>query len=61
MVWLPSKTCSSIVDEFCPEVNLFCDASHLESWRTSAGDPPGTGLSIAQVVELGRRWWGEFH
>ena len=60
VVWLPSKTCSSVVDEFCPEVNLFCDASHLEAWRTTSGDPPGTGLSVAQVVELGRRWWAEF-
>lgn len=60
VVWLPEQpTCSNVVQEFCPEANLFCDRAHLEAWRRDAGEPAGRVLSIAETAELGRTVWGD--
>ena len=59
-VWLPRQDCcSSVVDELCPDMNLFCNQEHLEQWRQRQGDPPGRVLSLQQTEQLGRTWWGE--
>lgn len=58
--WLPRQDCcTSVVDELCPDMNLFCNEEHLEEWRRRHGDPPGAVLSLLETEELGRKWWGE--
>jgi alkylmercury lyase-like protein len=43
--WLPSQDCcTSVIDELCPDINLFCSHEHLEEWRRRAGAPVGTVL-----------------
>lgn len=59
VAWLPSKEVTRVVDELCPEINLFCDEDHLGAWRADSGDPPGRALGIEEVEELGRRWWAD--
>ena len=58
--WLPRQDCcTSVVDEVCPDMNLFCSEGHLKEWRRRAGDPVGVVLSLRETEELGRRWWGD--
>jgi alkylmercury lyase len=58
--WLPRQDCcTSVVDELCPDMNLFCTEAHLEEWRRRAGDPAGMMLSLQETEELGRQWWGD--
>ncbi len=58
--WLPQQDCcTSVVDELCPDMNLFCSEAHLEEWRRRAGDPSGTVLTLKETAELGRQWWGD--
>jgi alkylmercury lyase len=58
--WLPRQDCcTSVVDELCPDMNLFCTEAHLEEWRHRAGDPAGVVLSLQETEELGRQWWGD--
>ena len=58
--WLPrQECCSSVIDEACPDMNLFCTDEHLEVWRRERGAPDGIALSIPEVEELGRIWWGD--
>jgi len=40
-------------------MNLFCSEEHLEVWRRERGAPDGIALSIPEVEELGRTWWGD--
>ncbi|MGH2657476.1 MAG: alkylmercury lyase family protein [Actinomycetota bacterium] len=57
--WLPTlDCCTSVVDELCPEMNLFCSEAHLEEWRRRAGHPAGVVLTVEETEELGWRWWG---
>ncbi len=57
--WLPRQDCcTSVIDELCPDMNLFCSEEHLEEWRR-IGDPAGTVLTLPEAEELGRQWWGE--
>lgn len=57
--WLPTlDCCTSVVDELCPEMNLFCSEAHLEDWRRRAGHPAGVVLTVEETEELGWRWWG---
>jgi alkylmercury lyase len=55
---LPTSSCSHVVTQFCPEVNFFCNGSHLEAWRADRAEEPGQRLTIDEVAELGREWWG---
>jgi hypothetical protein len=58
--WLPAQDCcASVVDERCPDMNLFCGTEHLEEWRRRLGDPPGKALTLRETEELGRQWWGD--
>ena len=58
--WLPVQDCcASVVDDLCPDMNLFCNQEHLEDWRRGAGRRAGTALSVAETEEVGRRWWGD--
>lgn len=59
VLWCPGKVCSVVVEEFCPEANLFCDIDHLEAWRKGAGDPPGRPLSLEEAQSLGRKVWSD--
>lgn len=47
MLWLPTASCSHVVTQFCPDVNLFCNRDHLEAWRARAGNPEGEKLDLA--------------
>jgi hypothetical protein len=38
----------------CPRTNFFCDLAHLEAWRSTAGEEPGTVRSIEAALERGR-------
>jgi hypothetical protein len=59
-VWIPrADRVASVVDEVCPEVNLFCDETHLGAWRTARGDPPGAARTVDEVQEIGKRLWGD--
>lgn len=57
VLWLPTASCSHVVTQFCPQVNFFCNAEHLEAWRAQAGEPQGERLSADGAAELGRKWW----
>jgi hypothetical protein len=58
--WLPRRDrCASVIDELCPDMNLFCTEEHLQEWRHQRGDPPGVALTLGQAEELGRQWWGD--
>jgi hypothetical protein len=59
VVWLPEKKCTNVVEEFCPEANLFCGPDHLGAWRQGAGDPVGRALSLGQAAEVGRQLWAD--
>ena len=52
-------SCASVVDELCPQMNLFCNEEHLEAWLATAGEPAGTSLTVREVQEMGRQWWGD--
>lgn len=58
LLWLPTASCSHVVTQFCPDVNLFCNRAQLDSWRSQAGEPVGETLSANEAAELGRQWWG---
>lgn len=57
VLWVPTASCSHVVTQFCPDVNLFCNRDHLEAWRSQAGDPAGEILNTEGAAELGRQWW----
>ncbi|MGH2655498.1 MAG: organomercurial lyase [Actinomycetota bacterium] len=58
--WLPAQDCcTSVIDELCPDMNLFCTEEHLEEWRHRAGDPPGAALTLEKTEDLGREEWGD--
>lgn len=58
--WLPlQECCGSVIDDLCPDMNLFCSEEHLEEWRRRAAHPAGAALSLEETEELGRRWWGD--
>lgn len=59
VAWDPEMTCTNVMEEYCPEANLFCGEEHLESWRDEHDRPPGRVLSLPEVEDLGRRWWGD--
>lgn len=57
-VWIPrADRVASVMDEVCPEVNLFCDETHLGAWRTARGDPPGAARTVDEVQEIGKQLW----
>ncbi len=59
-VWLPRQECwTSLVDEMCPQMNLFCSQEHLDQWRRREGEPPGAALTLGETEALGRMWWGD--
>ena len=60
VTWVPHKSCTSVLSEFCPEANGFCNEAHLEAWRAEASDPSGDALAVAAVTALGRELWGDF-
>jgi hypothetical protein len=38
----------------CPKTNFFCTERHLEEWRASARDEPGSIRSLDEALERGR-------
>lgn len=57
--WLPPQDCcTSVIDELCPDMNLFCSEEHLEEWRR-AGPRVGNVLTLKETEELGRQWWAD--
>lgn len=59
VAWDPGAACANVMEEYCPEANLSCGHAHLDAWRAEHGDPPGRALSLGEVAELGRDWWGD--
>lgn len=59
VAWDPAVACSNVMEEYCPEANLFCSTEHLQEWRFGRGDPPGRALPLGEVAELGKDWWGD--
>jgi hypothetical protein len=57
--WLPPGECAHVLREFCASADLFCDRSHLDSWRASAGNPPGEPQPVTALADLGRAAWAE--
>ena len=57
VLWLPTAGCSHVVTQFCPDVNFFCNLTHLDSWRSQAGEPVGEALTADEAAELGGQWW----
>jgi hypothetical protein len=57
--WLPPDNCEHVLRDFCSAADLFCDRSHLESWRTSVGHPPGEPHSVSALAALGRKAWAD--
>lgn len=57
VAWLPHREFSSVADDMCPEMNLFCGRRHLDAWRAATGHPAGEALSVEEVARLGREWW----
>lgn len=57
--WLPPGQCEHVLRDFCAAADLFCDRSHLDAWRASAGNPPGEPHPVAALAELGRAAWAD--
>jgi Alkylmercury lyase/DprA winged helix domain len=59
VIWLPSRSCTNVADELCPDMNMFCNEVHLRAWRSGRRDPPGRSLTVREAAALGRIWWNE--
>lgn len=57
--WLPPGDCEHVLRDFCSSADLFCDRSHLDAWRSAAGDPPGERHPLAALADLGRTAWAD--
>jgi alkylmercury lyase len=56
--WWPDRSaCTNVVEQFCPDANLFCFAEHLDRWRRARADPAGQMLSLVDLARIGRRNW----
>jgi hypothetical protein len=58
-VWLPPADCEHVLRDFCAAADLYCSREHLDAWRAGAGDPPGEGRPVAELVELARTGWAD--
>lgn len=56
--WLPGGPCGNVQADFCPEANLFCDATHLAAWRAT-GDHEGVTASLVELADLGKSTWSD--
>lgn len=56
--WLPGGPCGNVQADFCPEANLFCDASHLAAWRAT-GDHQGATASLVELADIGKTTWAD--
>lgn len=57
--WWPLETSGPVNESFCPTANLFCDRSHLDSWRASpvGGTRAGEALPLTALAARGRAMW----
>lgn len=59
-VFWPSEemrsSCSSIVDDFCPNISFFEDAAAAKRWA-AANDVPGEVLSVEEATERAAGQW----
>lgn len=56
--WLPGGPCGNVQADFCPEANLFCDATHLAAWRAT-GDHEGATASLLELAGIGKATWAD--
>lgn len=56
--WLPGGPCGNVQADFCPEANLFCDASHLAAWRDT-GNHEGATASLLEFADIGKATWAD--
>lgn len=59
VLWLPTGPCEHVIDQFCAYANLFCSPEDLDTWRQTAGNPPGGVLTLAAIAPLALREWGD--
>lgn len=53
--------CGCTAKTFCPFMNFFCSQEHLEKWREkNPGDGMGEMYQLSQVLEHGRKIFGDF-
>jgi alkylmercury lyase len=58
-LWMPTGPCHHVIDDFCANANLFCNPDHLDTWRTTAGDPPGFAVALEDVPDRARADWAD--
>jgi alkylmercury lyase len=59
VLWLPTGPCRHVIDDFCAHANLFCTTDHLDTWRSTSGDPAGRPVSLAEVPSLAHTAWAD--
>jgi alkylmercury lyase len=59
VLWMPTCSCEHVRDDFCAQANLFCTREHLDTWRRTAGDPPGHPVTLAAVPALAWQTWAD--
>jgi len=57
--WLPSESCSNVMEQFCPSALFFCSLEHLERWRSETDQPSGSALGLNELAERGVDTWRE--
>ncbi|MDA8386064.1 MAG: organomercurial lyase [Actinomycetota bacterium] len=57
--WWPSASGGPVIEAFCPSASIFCNLSHLETWRAST-NAMGTPRTLAELAEAGRSTWASF-
>lgn len=57
--WWPEVTGGPVNETFCPTARLFCERSHLQTWRAGSGRR-GELLSLSQLADRGRTTWSLF-
>ncbi|MEI4884085.1 organomercurial lyase, partial [Klebsiella pneumoniae] len=57
VLFLPSSdSCSSVIDEWCPNANLFETETNARAWAGRRGIA-GEVLSMSQAVKVGANSW----
>ncbi|KJF19096.1 alkylmercury lyase [Acidithrix ferrooxidans] len=57
--WWPLGSTGPVNESFCPTASMFCDPSHLDSWRRNSG-ANGEMLSLVDLAARGRITWAKF-
>lgn len=58
-LWLPDVECRNVIDDFCPQANLFCSVEHLAAWRAESSDPSGRPLALSDIPDIALVEWAD--